>query len=96
MTIGRKIVVTFHEAADGTPVADKLELTDTFTYNGVYTSNVVVKKDDVAETNKDRFVVTYYWASGAGPNLATATIQSLLNDAVAQVNSAMSGEVPGP
>lgn len=96
MTIGRKIVVTFHEADDGTPVADRLELTDTFTYNGSYTSNVVVKKNDIAGTNKDRFVVTYYWAAGAGPNLSTATIQSLLDDAVVQVNAAMSGEVPGP
>lgn len=96
MSIGRKIVVTFHEADDGTPVADLLELTDTFTYNGAYTSNVVVKKDDVSGTTKDRFVVTYYWKSGEGPNLATATVQALLDDAVVQVNAAMTGEVPGP
>lgn len=92
MTIGTKHVVVFHENSSGTPVIDSVGFTDTFTYNGAYTSNVVVKKDDQAETLNDRFIVTYYWASGAGPNLGTVTVAALLADAVVQVNTVLPGE----
>lgn len=95
MTIGRKIVVTFHEDSAATPVIDELDFTGTFTYNGAYTSNVVVKKDDISGVINDRFVVTYNWASGAGPNLATVTVAALLADAVIQVNTVLPGEA-GP
>lgn len=93
MTIGRKVVVEFHEDLAGVAVVDHLHFTDTFSYNGTYVSNVVVKKDDQAQTNNDKFVVTYFWADGAGPNLASISVAALLADAIVQVKSVMPNEV---
>lgn len=95
MTTGKKYTVIFHENSSGTPVIDSVDFTGEFSYNGAYVSNVVVKKDDIYMTNNDRFIVTYYWASGAGPNLATVTVAALLADAVAQVNAVLPGDA-GP
>ena len=95
MTIGRKLIIRFHEDNTGTAVADTLDFTGSFSYNGSYTSNVVVQKDDISGTLNDRFIVTYYWANGAGPNLATVTVAALLADAVVQVNTVLPGEA-GP
>lgn len=95
MTVGTKYVVKFHENGSGTPVIDSLDFTGSFSYNGSYTSNVVVQFDDVAGTTNDRFIVTYYWASGAGPNLGTVTVAAMLADAVIQVNTVLPGQA-GP
>jgi hypothetical protein len=95
MTIGQKYVVKFHEDGTGTPVADSVDFSGSFSYSGSYTSNVVVQKDDISGTVNDRFIVTYYWANGAGPNLGTVTVAALLADAVAQVNTVLPDEA-GP
>lgn len=96
MTIGKKFVVVFHEEVDtSTPIIDSIDFTGQFSYNGAYASNVVVKKDDQASTVDDRFIVTYFWANGEGPNLASVTVAAMLSGAVAQVNAAMPGEA-GP
>lgn len=94
MTVGKKYVVIFHEVGT-TPTIDHLDFTGTFTYNGSYTSNVVVQFDDISGTTSDRFIVTYYWASGEGPNLATVTVAAMLADAVVQVNTVLPGQA-GP
>jgi len=75
-------------------VLDRLEfIHESFTYNDPYTSNIVVKKDDIAGTTNDRFIVTYNWKSGEGPDLSLVKVQDLLNDAVVQVNTVMPGEI---
>ena len=93
MTIGKKYVVILKENGSGTAVINSVDFTGTFTYNGAYTSNVVVLIDDVSGNIHDRFIVTYYWASGEGPNLATVTVAALLADAVIQVNTALPGSI---
>ena len=95
MTIGKKYVVKFHENDSGTPVIDSLDVTSSFSYDGAYTSNAVVQKDDISGSANDRFIVTYYWANGAGPNLGTITVAAMLADAVIQVNTVLPGDA-GP
>ncbi len=93
MTVGKKYTIIFHEDSGGVPVIDSLDFTGEFSYTGPYVSNVVVKKDDVHMTNNDRFIVTYYWAAGAGPNLGTVSVATLLADAVSQVNTVLPDDV---
>lgn len=93
MTIGKKYVVVLHENDAGTAVIDSVDFTGSFSYNGTYTSNVVVLMDDISSTTYDRFIVTYYWASAEGPNLGTVTVAALLADAVSQVNTAIPGSI---
>jgi len=92
MSTGKKYVISFHVEAGPTPVIDNIDLSGTFTYNGTYTSNVVVKKDDLANTDLDRYIVTYYWAAGEAPALTT-TLAGMLSDAVSQVNTVLPGEI---
>ena len=93
MTIGQKYVVTLHEDGSGTAVIDQIDFTGSFSYNNVYTSNVVVLFNDIADTINDSYIVTYYWADGEGPNLTSATIADILSDAIIQVNTVLPGSI---
>jgi len=93
MTIGKKYIITLHENDAGTAIIDTVNFTGSFTYNGAYTSNVVVLIDDISGNIHDRFIVTYYWAAAEGPNLGTVTVAALLADAVVQVNTALPGSI---
>lgn len=93
MTIGKKYVVILNENGSGTAVINSVDFTGTFSYNGAYTSNVVVLIDDISGNIHDRFIVTYYWAAAEGPDLATVTVAALLADAVIQVNTALPGSI---
>lgn len=94
MTIGKKYVVGFHESEPfGELKLDFLEFQGTFSYNGAYTSNVVVKKGDIAGSDFDNFTVTYYWAAGEEPDLTAVTPTALMLDAAGQVNSVIPNSV---
>lgn len=96
MATGKKYVVVVHEAAaDGARVLDSVDLTGEFHYDGSYSSNNVVLRDEsyTDTINHDRFIVTFYWAAGAEPNLSTKTLNALRDDAVNAVNTAYPGSI---
>jgi hypothetical protein len=94
MSLGTKYTVVFHEeVGSGNPIIDSIDFTGKFSYTGDYVSNVVVKKEDQATAEYSRFIVTYFWAEGEGPNLSTVTVAALLADAFAQVSAAMPDEI---
>ena len=97
MAVGKKIVIVISEISSGlsagTPVLDSMDFTGSFSYNGSYTSNVSVKKDDIAGINYDRFIVTYFYAATEDPDLSTATVDDLVSDAITQINTAFPGSI---
>lgn len=93
MAVGKKIVIVISESSAGAPVLDSMDFTGRFSYNGTYTSNVSVKKDDIASTTNDRFIVTYFYAATEDPDLSTATVDDLVSDAITQINTAFPGSI---
>ena len=96
MAVGTKYVVTIRHDVSLGPIIEAVDFRGSFSYQAPYTSKVVVQQADLDGPADvfDGWVVTYYWADAEGPDLGTVTVQTLLDDAVDDVNSAFPGAFP--
>jgi len=96
MAVGTKHIVTLRNDVSLGPVIETVDFRGSFSYQAPYTSKVVVQQADLDGPADifDRWVVTYCWAATEGPDLSTVTVQTLLDDAIDDVNSVFPDAFP--